>query len=147
MPLFTYMCANNHEADHLFTTAETRPVVLACPECSQASQRIFTVPNIISMKPYVTTAGDGLPTEIRTPGEERAYESKHGIAHLTDTDMKQMRSGLRGQKARIRKAHENALEPMAESYAKAEARLAKMGKEHLKEQKDKEHHEMATAIE
>lgn len=144
MPLFTYICENGHTHDAI---AENGVQPRPCSECGWPAARLFKMPQVISMKPYVTTAGDGVPTEIRTSGEERAYEKKHGIAHLTNIDLKQMRSGLRGQKARIRKARQNVMEPMAESYAKAEARLARMGKEHLKEEANKERHEMATAIE
>lgn len=147
MPLFTYICGSDHEADHVFSTKESRPVVLACPDCGQSSQRLFKMPQVISMKPYITTAGDGIPTEIRTSGEERAYEQKHGIAHLTDVDIKQMRAGLRGQKDRIRKRRADAFEPMDVSYAKTEARLKRIGTEYRKEKEAREVHEMANAIE
>lgn len=139
MPIFTYICDNGHTHDDV---APDGRVPKICPECSMSASRLFKMPQLITMESYITRAGDGIPTEIRSPEQERAYEKQHGIAHLTDKDMKDMRDGLTGQKARIQKREEDKLPPMRESYEKAVANLDKLGTEYKKEV-----HEMATAIE
>lgn len=136
MPIYTYICENDHEVDRVFPIHEERPKVLACPHCDTPSMRLFKPAQVIVMEPYVTSAADGIPTVIRTPNEERAYEKKHGLAHMTGSDMKN-----------IRKRRESKLEPFAESYSKTKSRLDRQGKEFKKEQADKESHDMAEAIE
>ena len=142
MPVFTYICENNHEEDVVFAVHGERPKVLPCRECRKPSRRVFKPVQVSVMQPYVTRAGDGIPTEIRSSGEERAYEEKHGIAHLMDSDLKRMREGLTGQKDRIRARERKKLEPFSESYDRTKAKLDNMGSEFKKEV-----HDMANAIE
>lgn len=142
MPLYTYICENDHEEDVLFSLRGTRPKMLPCRVCRKPSMRMFKPVQVSVMQPYVTRAGDGIATEIRSPEQERAYERKHGIAHLMDSDMTRMRDGLSGQKDRIRQRERKKVEPFAESYERTKAKLDKMGSEFKKEV-----HDMATAIE
>lgn len=143
MPIFTYICANGHTHDALAANG-CNPI--PCPECRLSSSRLFKTPQVITMQPYMTKAGDGVLTEIRSSKAESAYEKQHGIAHLTDGDMKQMREGLEGQRGRIRKKKFAEREPFAESYARAEASIACMGEEHVKEQVQKEARETVEAV-
>ena len=146
MPLYTYICPDDHEEDVVFSIHVDRPKVLPCRVCRKPSMRLFTPVQLNIMKPYVTQAGDGIPTEIRSAAEERAYEKKHGIAHLLDSDIKRMREGLGGQKDRIQKRERDKVEPFAESYERTKAKLDKMGSEFKREQAQKENHDMAKAI-
>ncbi len=143
MPIFTYICANGHTHD---TLAQNGIHPIPCPDCGLSSSRLFKVPQVVTMQPYMTRAGDGVLTEIRSSKAESAYEKQHGIAHLTDGDMKHMREGLSGQTERIRKRNFAQREPFAESYARAEAGVARMGKEHIKELVEKEARETVEAV-
>ena len=147
MPLYTYICPNDHEEEVVFSVHSRRPRTLPCRECRQPATRLFKPPQVICMTPYVTRAGDGTATEIRSPSQERAYEKMHGLSQITDTDLKTMRDGLSGQKDRIRKRKSAEQRPFSEDYAEVKAEMDSMGAEHKKEQAGKEIHDMANAIE
>lgn len=143
MPLFTYICPNDHIHDDI---ALDGLQISVCPECSQMSRRYFKPFQVSTMEPYFTRAGDGQLRQIRSSGQERALESAHGIAHLTDGDMKAMREGLLGQKDRIRRRNAANREPMHKTYERAEALVDTMGSEFVKEQVQKEECEPVEVI-
>lgn len=143
MPLFTYICCQGHTHDDFAASGQDLSI---CPDCDQQASRLFKTVQVSTMKPYFTRAGDGQLRQIRSSGQERALEAAHGIAHLTDGDMKQMREGLLGQKDRIRKRQAAKREPMHISYERAKARVDTMGSEFVREQVQKEEREPVEAI-
>ena len=146
MPLFTYICPNDHQEDCVYLIKQRRPKKRTCPKCGKNSSRLFTTQQVITMQPYVTYAADGIRTEISTPNEERAYERKHGVAHLTDDDMKDISQNTGRQKDRLRRIALSKLTDEKDSYEQAVAECSAMGGEFLREQQDRERFEMADAI-
>lgn len=83
MPLFTYICPNNHEHN---AVAENGRLPHACPSCGEPAWRLFKSPRINTFTSYVTDAGSDMPTEIRTSRQEDAYCKEHHITRMLDSE-------------------------------------------------------------
>lgn len=83
MPLFTYICPNNHEHN---AVAKNGKASHSCPECGQRSSRLFKPHRVNAFTPYVTDAGSDVPTEIRTARQEDVYCKDHRIDRMLDSE-------------------------------------------------------------
>jgi len=83
MPLFTYICPNDHEHN---AVAESGKESRVCPECEEPAHRLFKPHRVNAFTPYVTDAGSEVPTEIRTARQEDAYCKEHHVDRMLDSE-------------------------------------------------------------
>lgn len=84
MPIYEEECPRCGERIEYYSreTAVTK----ICPKDSQAMERVVSLTNMHTFRPYVTPHITGKPIYIDSPGEERRLLKKHGLRKADDIE-------------------------------------------------------------
>ncbi len=143
MPTYSYQCPLEHDPVRIIRGInEERPKYVKCP-CGRKATRVFRHVNAAYFEPYITYVGDGEPKMVRNTADANDIEKIHKVAELGSAEFRKMSDPDELRKRRERRAAEAraSLEPMKQTYEKAEAEVKQWGKEYHKEFQEREQHE------
>ena len=81
MPLYRFLCKNNHQTERFYSLAEWREEI-QCPNCSRKATICFaTNLQVHTFKPYTEDNFTGKPIEITSKAQRDALCKKHGVTY------------------------------------------------------------------
>lgn len=118
MPIYSYICDDDHIEDCLFAMGRA-PKSRTCPFCKKKAGRYYRPPQVSVFKPYVTPHITGEPVEVRSAAHEDSLCEKNGVYRMLDGEQIDINKSKRIRERRKKEAL-NAV-PWEKAIAQAEA--------------------------